>query len=110
VGNFGKSFHLSPRKNAYDFSGCVDGILAFKVGQKVWLEVNNSEQDRPSEFFSDRCLGPYEILEKIGAASYKLKVPGLDFTYPVYNESLLSPYEEPPTTTSKGTTSATQIN
>jgi hypothetical protein len=50
----------------------------------------------PSEKFSDWRLGPYEILEKVGAASYKLKVPGLDFKYPVYSESIVTPYNELP--------------
>jgi hypothetical protein len=68
----------------------------FKIGDKVWLEATNIPQDRPTEKFSDLRLGPYEILEKVGASAYKLKVPGNGRRYPVYNEGLLSPYAEPP--------------
>jgi hypothetical protein len=81
-------------KKYYDKKHSV--AMDFRIGQKVWLEATNVAQDRPSEKMSDRRLGPYEILEKVGASAYRLKVPGLNGRHPVYNESLLSPYHEPP--------------
>ena len=68
----------------------------FQVGQKVWLEAKNIRQDRPTDKFSDRRLGPFEILEKVGAAAYRLKMPETDQHHSVFNEELLSPYVEPP--------------
>jgi hypothetical protein len=65
----------------------------FKVGQRVYVEGTNVTTDRPSDKLADRRLGPYEILEKVGAAAYKLKMPGAQ--HPVFNEELLTPYKEP---------------
>jgi Chromo (CHRromatin Organisation MOdifier) domain len=68
----------------------------FKVGDKVWLEAKNITTDRPTKKLDDRRLGPYEILEKVGASAYKLRLPETDKSHPVFNEALLTPYEEPP--------------
>src|SRR6202000_3201487 len=40
----------------------------FKVGQKVWVDGTSISTDRPSAKLADRRLGPYEIMEKVGAA------------------------------------------
>jgi hypothetical protein len=68
----------------------------FKVGHKVWLEGKDVATDRPTKKLDDRRLGPYEILEKIGASAYKLRLPETDLSHPVFNEALLTPYVEPP--------------
>jgi hypothetical protein len=68
----------------------------FKVGDKVWLEGKDVATDRPTKKLDDRRLGPYEILEKIGASAYKLRLPETDLSHPVFNEALLTPYVEPP--------------
>ena len=70
--------------------------LDFKVGDKVWLEAKDITTDRPTKKLDDRRLGPYEILEKVGVSAYKLKLPETDKSHPVYNEALLTPYDEPP--------------
>jgi hypothetical protein len=67
----------------------------FKVGDKVWLEGKDVTTDRPTKKLDDRRLGPYEILEKVGASAYKLRLPETDLSHPVVNESLLTPYVEP---------------
>jgi hypothetical protein len=66
------------------------------VGQKVWLEAKDVRTERPSKKLADKRLGPYEILEKVGEAAWKLKIPGREKRYPVYHEGLLTPYKEPP--------------
>ena len=68
----------------------------FKVGDKVWVEGKDIKTDRPTKKFDDLRYGPYEILEKSGATSWKLKLPETDLSHPVYNEKLLTPYVEPP--------------
>ena len=68
----------------------------FKIGDRVWLEGKNIATDRPMGKLEDRRLGPYEILEKIGASAFKLRLPETDKSHPVFNEALLTPYVEPP--------------
>ena len=60
------------------------------------MEATNIKQARPSKKLSDKCVGPYTILEKRGEASWKVDMPGIDKRYPVFNESLLTPYRQPP--------------
>jgi hypothetical protein len=62
----------------------------------VWLKGTNVTTDRPTKKLDDIKLGPYEILEKVGASAYKLRLPETDQSHPVFNEALLSPYVEPP--------------
>jgi hypothetical protein len=68
----------------------------FKVGDMVLLEGKNIETDRPTKKFDDTRLGPYEILEKVGAAAWKLRIPETNQMHPVFNEQLLTPFVEPP--------------
>jgi hypothetical protein len=66
-------------------------VPEFKVGDKVWIEGKDITTDHPTKKLEDRRLGPYEILEKVGAAAYKLRLPETDLSHPVFNESLLTP-------------------
>jgi hypothetical protein len=70
--------------------------LEFKVGDKVWLEVKDVVTDRPTKRFDDLRLGPYEILEKVGASAYKLRLPGTDLSYPVFNSVVATPTQRVP--------------
>ena len=49
--------------------------IEYKPGDKVLLEATNIKTTRPMKKLSDRRLGPFEVLEKVGAAAYKLKLP-----------------------------------
>ena len=68
----------------------------YKKKDKVWLEATNIKTDWPMKKLTDKWLGPFEVIEKVGQAAYKLKLPlwwkGI---YDVFHEVLLSPYEEP---------------
>ena len=64
----------------------------YKIGDKVWLDAKNLKQRRPSQKLSDRRLGPFEILEKIGEVNYKLKLPEKYQIHPVFHVELLTPY------------------
>jgi hypothetical protein len=68
----------------------------FKIGDKVYVEAKEIKTDRPTKKFDDKRLGPYEILEKIRASSYKLRLPETDQSHPVFNESKLTLYHAPP--------------
>jgi hypothetical protein len=80
-------------KKYYDVKRC--DVPVFKVSDKVWPEGKDIAMNRSTKKLNDLRLGPYEILEKVGALAWKLRLPETDGHHPVFNESLLSPYVEP---------------
>ena len=69
--------------------------IAYKKGDKVWLEATNITTKRPMKKLDDKRLGPFTIVDKVGKAAYKLKLPDSWRIHPVFNEVLLSPYHTP---------------
>src|SRR5882757_5471373 len=70
--------------------------IDYTKGDKVWLEGKNLKPLCPTKKFTDKCYGPFKILEKIGKSSYKLEIlKTWKQIHPVFNEVLLSPYHEP---------------
>ena len=78
--------------------------VAYDVGDYVWLSSKNIQTDRPCKDLEDKQLGPYEIIEKMGA-SYRLKLPksfrshnvfGPNSLRPVANDPLPDQRQEPP--------------
>jgi len=68
----------------------------YKVGDKVWLEGINITTSRPMKKLDDKRFGPFEILEKVGRSSYKLKIPKTwRNIHNVFNKVLLTPYNPP---------------
>jgi hypothetical protein len=59
------------------------------IGDKVWLNRQHIETDRPTKKLDYRRLGPYEILEKIGSRAYKLKLPASMKIHDVFHVSML---------------------
>jgi hypothetical protein len=53
------------------------------------LDAGNIQTDCPSKKLAHKRLGPYEILDKIGKTSYKLKLPKTMRVHPVFHVSLL---------------------
>ncbi|MBW0545257.1 hypothetical protein O181_084972 [Austropuccinia psidii MF-1] len=47
----------------------------FQPGDKVWLASKNMKTTRPTKKLSERWLGPFEVLKKIGRHAYHLKLP-----------------------------------
>ena len=69
---------------------------SYKPGTKVFLDGRNLTTSQPSSKMEDKWFGPYEVLEKIGASVYKLKLPKtMKVIHPVFNVSLLKPFMEP---------------
>jgi hypothetical protein len=69
---------------------------SYKPGDLVLLEGSNLTTIRPSKKLDHKRFGPFEILSKVGAAAYKLKLPRTWKTvWPVFNEVLLTPYTPP---------------
>jgi hypothetical protein len=63
------------------------------VGDSVHLRLQTFRQMsiavRRNLKLSPRFYGPYRILERIGAVSYKLNLPPLSKIHPVFHVSLL---------------------
>jgi RNase H-like domain found in reverse transcriptase/Reverse transcriptase (RNA-dependent DNA polymerase)/Integrase zinc binding domain/Chromo (CHRromatin Organisation MOdifier) domain len=69
----------------------------YKPGDKVYLDGTNLTTDRPAKKLDDRRYGPFEILEKVGARAYKLKLPSTWKIHPVFNTVKLRLYHPPET-------------
>jgi hypothetical protein len=68
----------------------------YKPGDKVWLKGQNITTDRPLKNLDNKRYGPFEILQKISKAAYKLKLPCTWHSiWPVFNEIFLTPYKPP---------------
>ena len=61
----------------------------YQPGDKVWLSTKNIWTERPSRKLEYKQIGPFEIVEKVGFASYRLKLPTTMKIHPVIHSSLL---------------------
>ncbi|MBW0543131.1 hypothetical protein O181_082846 [Austropuccinia psidii MF-1] len=67
----------------------------FQPGDKVWLASKNINTTRPTKRLSERWLGPFEALKKIGSHAYHLKLPQQwKSVHPVFHVSLLEPVKQ----------------
>jgi transposase InsO family protein len=62
---------------------------AYQPGDKVWLSSKNIRTQRPSKKLDSKNLGPFEIVKKVGATSYELKLPASMRIHPVFHSNLL---------------------
>ena len=69
--------------------------VSYDVGAKVWLSSHHVKTARPSKGLEDRQLGPFEVIEKVGA-SYRLKMPPGWRQDSVFHPKLLRPYADDP--------------
>ncbi|MBW0478257.1 hypothetical protein O181_017972 [Austropuccinia psidii MF-1] len=64
----------------------------FQPGDKLWLASKNIKTKTHTKKLSERWLGPFEFLEKIGSHAYHLKLPQQwKSVHPVFHVSLLEP-------------------
>ncbi|MBW0574006.1 hypothetical protein O181_113721 [Austropuccinia psidii MF-1] len=62
----------------------------FQRGYKVWIASKNMNTTIPTKKLSERWLGPFEVLRKIGSHAYHLKLPKQGKSvHPVFHVSLL---------------------
>ncbi len=47
-------------------------LVEYKDSDKVWLEGTNLSTDRPMKKLNDKYFGPFKMVKKVGASSYKL--------------------------------------
>ncbi|MBW0547294.1 hypothetical protein O181_087009 [Austropuccinia psidii MF-1] len=61
----------------------------------VWLAFKNVKTTIPTKKFSERWLGPFEVIKKIGSHAYHLKLPQQwKSVHPVFHVSLLEPVKQ----------------
>ncbi|MBW0519342.1 hypothetical protein O181_059057 [Austropuccinia psidii MF-1] len=67
----------------------------FQPGDKVWVASKNIKTTLPNKKLSERCLGPFEVLKKIGSHAYHLKLaPQSNYVHPVFHVSSLEPVKQ----------------
>ncbi|MBW0540116.1 hypothetical protein O181_079831 [Austropuccinia psidii MF-1] len=72
-----------------------EGPPDFQPGDKVWLSCKNIKTTRPTKKISERWLGPFEALKKIGSHAYQLKLPQRwKSVHPVFHAFLLEPVKQ----------------
>jgi RNase H-like domain found in reverse transcriptase/Reverse transcriptase (RNA-dependent DNA polymerase)/Integrase zinc binding domain/Chromo (CHRromatin Organisation MOdifier) domain len=66
-----------------------------KIGDLVWLNRKNIGSNRPSSKLDAKRLGPFKILDVVGASqlAFKLDLPHQLKIHPVFHVSLLQPYQ-----------------
>jgi hypothetical protein len=65
----------------------------FQIGEKVMVEATHITTTRPSKKLDEKRVGPFKIVKKVGASSFKLDIPPKWKTiHPVFNEAILSRY------------------
>ena len=67
----------------------------YQMGQKVWLETENLNIQRPSKKLWERQIGWYPIIEVKSSNTVQLKLPQSIKIHPVVNMSHVCPYVEP---------------
>ena len=67
----------------------------FIPGQKVLVSTVNFPSQKHSTAFAPKFKGPFEIVEQIGPAAYKVKLPLSWKIHDVFHESLLKEYQHP---------------
>ena len=66
---------------------------SFKVGYRVWLQLNKERLQELVKKIKALRYGPFEILEKVGDNSYRLSLPPYMHIHLVVNVDILTLYE-----------------
>ena len=66
----------------------------YEIGDKVWLSTENLKLTHTSKKLTERWLGPYDIIKRIGDNAIELRLLRSMKIHPVVNISRLKPYKE----------------
>ncbi|MBW0475384.1 hypothetical protein O181_015099 [Austropuccinia psidii MF-1] len=67
----------------------------FQPGDKLWLTSKKIKTARPTKKLSERLLGPFGVLKKIGSHAYHLKLPQQwKLVHSVFHVSLSEPVKQ----------------
>ena len=78
-------------KKSYDKHVCPN--REYSKGNKVYLETTNLKTDRLAKKLDDKRFSPFEVIEKIGTSTYKLKLPDTwPVIHPTFHNSYLTPF------------------
>ena len=61
----------------------------FRPGERVWLDARNIKTQRPTVKLDHHRLGPYKVVESVGASAVCLCLPDTTQIHPVFHVSLL---------------------
>ncbi|GAB7357799.1 hypothetical protein MBLNU459_g0615t2 [Dothideomycetes sp. NU459] len=65
----------------------------FAQGDLVLLSAKNLSLKLPARKLSPKFIGPFQVLEPVGARAYRLRLPPQYKIHPVFHVSLLEPYK-----------------
>src|ERR1700742_4764419 len=83
-------------KNTYNSR--LSAFKPFSAGDMVWIASKDYPSQRPSQKLEMRHYGPFKVLSRQGASTYKIAIPfewkkhGI---HNVFNHTILSPYVAP---------------
>lgn len=76
--------------------------ISFTPGDKVLLTTKHLSTTQPTKKLAHRRAGPFEVIENIGEAAVKLRLPpNLASVHPVFHVSMLEPWYDPLSGTSQ---------
>ncbi|SJL12765.1 uncharacterized protein ARMOST_16196 [Armillaria ostoyae] len=69
--------------------------VEYQIRDKAWLNTTNLHLTCPKKKLNNKHISHFPILEKRCLSAYKLKLPAAWKIYPIFNETLLTPYTPP---------------
>jgi len=69
---------------------------AYKVSDRVWLDIRNLKTRRQSKKLDWKHAGPFEITKVVSSHAYRLDLPASMPIYPVFHTNLLRPVATDP--------------
>jgi hypothetical protein len=64
--------------------------ISFEIGEEAWLDAKNVNLKTKSNKLTERCLGPFKVIEKISDCAYRLELPGTMRIHNVFYVGLMS--------------------
>ena len=65
----------------------------YRSGDLVYLDSRNLPLRLPTPKLGPKSVGPFLVVEKVGTSAYRLVLPATWKIHPVFNETLLRPFQ-----------------